>query len=288
MQSNIVRKLPLTSIRSTTGQIIQVRNHVKIYPWRFNRSNSESYLDTTKTPYTDRFNINEFRPSKKEKKPWQIVIPKDKDNRFNSYKWHEAYESDPVEAKETAQSRLARFQDSIRNRGAARESKPYDPPENVESRILALFRTSFLSQSDETNDRSSTLSSSASDDEILNMDLNTSRSFKFSLITQCIAEFDHDMPSSYLNDLNSIRDLVEYFSTPVRGVNPYNAMLKQGQSSLPENLSLISDAHRFDVETDQYFDGYNALPGIICKVPGLRGSKLYPILNQDEFQWPDI
>lgn len=271
------------SKRTVIGDVIQVRNHVKIWPWRKNRNSRECYLDNTKTPYTDRHNINEFDKEKKQKKPWMLVIPKDKDNRFNSCKWNENYRSDPVEAKETAESKLKRFSDSLRSRGSARETKAYNPPDGVQARIFALYRESLL-DSKESPESEMT---NSSEDDLLAIDLNQSLRLKFNLISKCVEAFQHDLPTSWLNDVGTINDLVGYFSTPVRGVNPYSALVGN-QSALPANLSLQPEPIRFDKETDEFFQGYNALPGLVCKIPGLRARKKYPILNQDEFQWPDI
>lgn len=277
-----------TSVSATTlglnygsGTIIQVRHHVKMYPWRQNRNNSRSYLDKTATPYTDRHNINEFRQSIKGKKPWMQVIPKDKDNRFNNFKWNSNYKSDPKEAKETAESRLSRFQDSLRDRGSAREQKPYTPPDDVQETVLAIFKQSQLASQEGTSNSFETA------EQILDIDLNQSRALKFILITKCIEKFQHDMPGSYLNDISSVRDVVEYFCTPIRGVNPYVALLRQ-EELLPPNLSLVPEPLRYNIENDTFFKGHTAYPGLVNKVPGIRGSKKYPILNQTEFQWPDI
>lgn len=248
---------------------------MKMYPWYRNRNNRECYLDTTKTPYTDRHNINEFITEKKERKGWQKVIPKDKDNRFNMYKWNPAYKSDPKEAKETAQSKLKRFQDSLKNRGSAREAASYNPPQDVEERIVAIYKSMSLGEA---------LSDEAT---VLDINLNESRSLKFNLLTKCIEEFGHDLPTSHLTEIETIQDLVAFYSTPVRGVNPYTSMLRQ-EDSLPANLSLIAEPIRFNKESDQFFNGITAYPGQVNKVSGLRGSKKFPTLNQDEFQWPDI
>lgn len=268
------------SKRTVIGDVIQVRNHVKMYPWRKNRNSRESYLDNTKTPYTDRHNINEFDIKKRQRKPWTYVIPKDKDARFNSYKWNENYRSDPVEAKETAESKLRRFSDSLRSRGYAKETKAYDPPDGVQERILALYRESLLESPDSGT-------ANSSDDDILAIDLNQSIKLKFNLISKCVEAFQHDLPNSWLNDVGTMSDLVGYFSTQVRGVNPYSALVSH-QESLPVNLSLLPEPVRFDIETDEFFQGYNAYPGIVSKIPGLRARKKFPVLNQDEFQWPDI
>lgn len=286
MQVNILQRgnnVATLSKKTIFGDVIQVRNHVKMYPWRSNRNKKECYLDNTKTPYTDRYNPNEFDKSKRKKKPWMHVIAKNKDNRFNAYKWNENYRSDPVEAKETAESKLQRLNDSLRGRGSARETKAYDPPDEVEAKILSLYRGSMLKSVENSLDKSG----NPSDEEILNINLNQSLQLKFMLVSKCIEVFQHDLSTSWLNEVESISDLVSYFSTPVRGVNPYAAMLTN-QSSLPENLCLIPEPLRYDRETDQFFGGYNALPGIVGKIPGLRARKKFPVLNQDEFQWPDI
>lgn len=284
MQSSIYRSPTrecLLSLKSTTGHLTQVRNHVKKWPWRQNRSNRECYLDNTEKPYTDRFNINEFRKSKFQLKPWQKVVPKEKESKYNSYHWNESYKSDPVEAKSTSKQRFDRFVQSVRDRGSARESTPYNAPEYevVQERILSLYKSSLLESQDDTSDQT--------DEQLMDMDLNQSRAIKLSLILKCIEEFNHDMPSSCLNDIEKLSDLVEYYSTSVRGFDPYSALIKK-DDILPPNLTLLPEPIRFNLETDELFKGYNALPGIVSQVPGLRGKKRYPVLNQEEFQWPDI
>ena len=284
IQRAVLSARPATAIKSCTGHLTQVRNHVKIYPWRFSRTKSECYLDPTRTPYTDRHNINEFKSSKKEKKEWMKVIPKDKDNRFNAYKWHDAYTSNPVEAKNTASRRLQSLQDSLKSRGRTRESKPYDPPANVEETIISIVKASLSNSA--TSDSQNNVEHSSHED-ILNIDLDQVKEFKFNLITMCISKFQHDLPSSCLNDVKQVRDLVDYYLTPVRGIDAYTSLLNKNDA-LPPNLSLVPEAHRYDKETDERFKGLTAYPGLVSKVPGLRGSKKYPILNQEEFQWPDI
>lgn len=279
MQLNVLTRVVLA--QSGVGlNVIQVRNHPKLYPWRYNRNNRESYLDPTRTPYTDKYNINEFNRHRK-KKDWQKVIPKDKDNRFNRYQWSEVHTSDPKEAKATASDRLSRLKMSLEQRGSAREQVGYSPPENVQDQIMLIYRKTQLNSSE------SSASSPNLDDEILNIDLNKNRALKFNLITACIETFNHELPTPSLNDIQTIKDLVEYYSTPVIGMNPYESLIALN-NSLPENLCLLPEPIRWDKENDEYFQGYNALPGVIGKVPGLRAAKKYPILNQDEFQWPDI
>lgn len=282
MNSNIINQA--STVTFTVGSRLccftQKRGHVRVHPWRFIRTRRECYLDNTKTDYTDRNNINEFTNYKRQKKNWQIVVPKEKDNRFNAYQWNYTYRSDPKQAKREAQSRLQSLRDSLLARGSARESDPYDPPEDVEQRLLNIVNSIF------TDEIQQSKAGSHKNDK-LDIELAGLKELKFDLITKCIDEFNHHMPSPYLNEMLTVRDIVEYFSTPVRGFNPYASMLRQ-ENSLPPNLSLIAEPLRYDKECDTHFGGYNALPGIISRVPGLRAAKDYPILNQDEFQWPDI
>uniref|UniRef100_A0A6G1SGA5 Large ribosomal subunit protein mL50 n=1 Tax=Aceria tosichella TaxID=561515 RepID=A0A6G1SGA5_9ACAR len=289
MQSNITSRWVVwlqadTLLKSTvTSHLYQVRNHVKMYPWRRLRNVRESSLDNTRTPYTDKHNINEFRYIKSRLKPWMEVTCKNKENRFNRYHWNENYTSDPKEAKETAMSRFQRFQQSLKDRGEAREKKPYKPPADVNEQIISIYR----SLANETSETSTSDSKDVTNDQdIMSIDLNRSKDFKFNFITRCISSFKHDVPGSYLNDIETIGDVVEYFSTEVRGINPFESLINKDE--LPHNLSILAEPDRYNKEADTMFKNLNAMPGIISKVPGLRAKKKYPVLNQDEFQWPDI
>lgn len=281
MQSIIVKLSVPQRLESATGHTIQIRNHVKNYPWRRNRLSRESCQDPTETPYTDRINMNEFDINKRKMKPWQRVTPKEKDNRFNAYKWNDSYKSDPKEAQQTAERRWEAFAQSVIDRGSARETRQYNAPDcdTVRQRVLSLYKSSSLKDQDHIVDET--------DDNILRLDLNHCRALKLSLISRCIEEFSHHLPTPYLNDICTIQDLVKYYSTSVRGLDPYTSLARK-DNELPPNLFLVTEPHRWDKETDKAFDGYNAYPGIIGVVPGLRGKKKYPTLNQEEFQWPDI
>lgn len=284
IQTNVIKIQSLRlNVISRTGHLIQVRNHVKVHPWRKIRSSRESYLDPTRTPYTDPYNINEFLKDKRQKKAWQIVIPKNKDNRFNSFLWNKSYRSDPAEARHIAQTELEKFKQSVEQRGHARECKPYNPPEGVTETIIVILKQSLIDTGCEAF-----IEGNSDTDDLMIINLNNNLALKFSFISKCIEELGHDLPNSYINDMETVKDVVDYYNTAVRGLNSYAVMVRQQDSSLPGNLHLISDPIRFDKESDQFFNGYNAMPGIVSKIPGLRASKKHPILNQDEFQWPDI
>lgn len=296
MQANILLSKTTSSLGSLVptvkigclGQLTQVRNHVKVYPWRKNRQNRESYLDNTKTPYTDKHNVNEFMADKRKRKPWQTVIPKEKDHTYMAYRFNDAYENDPKEAKRIAQTKMLSFKNSLLARGAPRESPPYSPPENVAGRILALVRSSQLtaeSQQETTNNRLS--NDNDSDENLLQMRLDENKTLKLSVIQKCVKEFGHDLPSHDLLNIRTLKHVVDYFETPVIGVNPYTALLRQ-DDQLPPNLFLIPEPIRYDRETDVRFGGHSAYPGLVNTVPGIRAAEKYPALNQDDFQWPDI
>jgi len=207
---------------------------------------------------------------------------KDNDERFNRYAWHEAYTSDPKEAKETATSRMKRLTDSIRDRGQTRERKSYSPPAEVREKIMAIFVALSSKNQLHCDDLAQ-----KTEESIMATNLDQSMDFKSDMITQCIQKFGHDLSSAYLNDICTVADLVQYYSTPVQGVDSYTGLIDKADS-LPTNLAMLADPVRFDKENDEFFKGQSALPGIISNVPGLRAQKKYKILNQDEFQWPDV
>lgn len=259
------KALAATLKTASSGQIFQVRNHVKMYPWRRHRDAAYSHLDNTRTPYTDKHNINEFRSDERQLKPWQKVIYKDKDHRFNAYQRNDSYVSDPKRARGIAMDKFKSLADSLSSRGHARQRQAYSPPQDVEEKILGICKSVGLQKEDSLSDRE----------------------LKFRFISACIATFNHHLPSSYLNDMDTVQDVIEYFSTEVLGVNPYDNLVSK-TNELPPNLAIIAEPHRFNKESDPMFGGHTALPGVVSRVPGLRAAKKYPVLNQDEFQWPDI
>lgn len=263
---------------------IQKRTHVKIYPIPYQKNRRETYMDPTKTPYTDRHNISEFQgvgeKRIKMRKPWMVVTPKEKEAQYNQYHWDDSYRSDPKEARKTAKEKLNSFKSSVMSRGGVKDSKPYDPPQDVSNRIRSIYK-------DILKDMEQAQPKQIDDLQPECIDLNHSKLLKLSLISKCSEEFDHELPNSSLSYTLTLADLIEFYSTPVMGINSYAALVRQSDEP-PKNLHIIEEPTRFDIESDTFFKGYTAYPGLVSKINGLRASKKYPILNQEEFQWPDI
>ncbi|KAL3227701.1 hypothetical protein MRX96_003668 [Rhipicephalus microplus] len=109
---------------------------------------------------------------------------------------------------------------------------------------------------------------------------------KFRLLTRCISEFGHDIPSSELMNVKCVDDVVEYFSTPVEGLSPYESLV-QRKDQLPKNLHVIPNYVRFNPETDTFFGGVNAYPGTSTIVTGLKAKKKYKGYTSSP-TWPYI
>ncbi|KAL1428374.1 hypothetical protein MTO96_002756 [Rhipicephalus appendiculatus] len=135
---------------------------------------------------------------------------------------------------------------SLSDRGFGRPMKPYKPAEDVEDRVKIIYEE-VLGQK--------------ADSAWLQTPINEPL-LKFRLLTRCINEFGHDIPSSELMNVKCVDDVVEYFSTPIEGLTPYESLV-QRKDQLPKNLHVIPNYVRFNPETDTFFGGVNAYPGDI-------------------------
>ena len=93
------------------------------------------------------------------------------------------------------------------------------------------------------------------------------------MLTKCIAKFDHDIPNTKLNELNTIADLVEYFSTEQRDTSSFEDLYRQ--PDLPKNMHINTEYKRFDPATDTFFGGRDAYPDHDSIVSSLWYSKKY-------------
>uniref|UniRef100_A0A023G4G5 Large ribosomal subunit protein mL50 n=1 Tax=Amblyomma triste TaxID=251400 RepID=A0A023G4G5_AMBTT len=157
-------------------------------------------------------------------------------------------------SKAIARSTLA----SLSDRGFCRPMKPYKPADDVEDRVKAIFEDVLGQKAD-----SSWLQTPIAEPLL-----------KFRLLTRCIKEFGHDIPSSQLMNVKCADDVVEFFSTPIEGLSPYETLVKQ-KDQLPKNLHVVPNYVRFHPETDTFFGGVNAYPGTSTIVTGLKAKKKY-------------
>lgn len=106
------------------------------------------------------------------------------------------------------------------------------------------------------------------------------------MLTKCEAEFNHEVPNSILDSIRTVSDLIEFYSTPVRGVNSYDELVKK-QDALPRNLNIIPSPLRYNEESDHYFGGINAYPHSALQVKDLHSKRKYPSFKST-FIWPDV
>ncbi|PSN37013.1 hypothetical protein C0J52_14241 [Blattella germanica] len=140
--------------------------------------------------------------------------------------------------------------DSIAAKGFHRAQKPYTPPEDVTERINSIYKSMV-----------DTADSVLSTPEV-----------KFNFLNACLQEFQHSVPNSLLSSMNTIDDVIEFYQTPVEKAAPIDTMKKM---TLPENLHIQYEYHRFHPETDTMFNGVSAFPKSSTIVTGLRYEKKY-------------
>lgn len=76
------------------------------------------------------------------------------------------------------------------------------------------------------------------------------------LLTKCISKFDHNISNTALNDIKTIRDLVEYYQAQVKDTSTLEDLHKN--PDLPENLHINLEYNRYDPATDDFFNGRDA------------------------------
>lgn len=148
--------------------------------------------------------------------------------------------------------------------------KPYQPDDNVQRRVRDIYEDVLGCKADQSW-RDTPVSEPL---------------LKYKLLTRCIKEFGHDIPSSCLMSVSTIDDIVEYFSTPVEGVSPYDSLIKS-KNNLPQNIHAIPNYVRFHPETDTFFGGVSAYPGTSTIVTGLRAKKKYKG-HVGRMSWPFV
>ncbi|XP_029850430.2 uncharacterized protein LOC115332206 [Ixodes scapularis] len=148
--------------------------------------------------------------------------------------------------------------ESLADRGFCRPQKAYQPPDDVHNRVKAIYEDVL----------GCTAAESWMETPI------TDPLVKYKLLTKCIKEFGHDLPNSCLMRVRQVDDLVEYYSTAVEGVTPFDSLVRS-ENTLPPNIHAIPNYVRFHPETDTFFGGVNAYPGTSTIVTGLKAKKKF-------------
>lgn len=70
---------------------------------------------------------------------------------------------------------------------------------------------------------------------------------RFNLLNACRKEFDHTVPNSLLHTMESTRDVLNFYKTPVETNTPLDMMQHM---DLPANLHIQYEYHRFHPGTN--------------------------------------
>ncbi|CAN7987200.1 unnamed protein product [Ixodes hexagonus] len=148
--------------------------------------------------------------------------------------------------------------ESLGDRGFCRPQKSYQPPDDVQDRVKAIYEDVL---------------GRTADDSWMETPI-TDPLLKYKLLTKCIKEFGHDLPNSCLIRVNRVDDVVEYYATTVEGATAFDSLVKS-QNKLPPNMHAIPHYVRFHPETDTFFGGVNAYPGTSTIVTGLKAKRKF-------------
>jgi hypothetical protein len=147
--------------------------------------------------------------------------------------------------------------------------RPYTPPSNIEQIIYKIANETIEHFKQETRSEGHWQSI------YLTNPLN-----KYNLLTRCMKECSHTISNMSLNDIKTLNDVYEYFSTPIKDTNVLEDL--QQSSELPENVHIQLDAVRFTPETSAFFDELDAFPKRSTKVIDLGYKKKYPSYPKNE------
>ncbi|KAI1295877.1 39S ribosomal protein L50, mitochondrial [Halotydeus destructor] len=187
------------------------------------------------------------------------------------YAHDETYRTNADEARLISDKKMMALKQSLVTKGFAREIKPYEPPKDVEDRVSRCFVDA---------------SSKRGSENMLDYPL-TDHLLKFKFLNLCRSRFDHEVPNCDLYRMKTVKDVVVFYATPVRGVNSYDALIRV-QDELPANLHILPEAAKFNPnDVTAFHKGVDAYPGLIDRIRGIRNQKNNPS-QRTEFKWPDI
>ncbi|CAK1545072.1 unnamed protein product [Leptosia nina] len=150
--------------------------------------------------------------------------------------------------------------ESLASRGFLRPNKPWDPPVDIEEKILKICVSNGLNTNSEFD----------------------SLALKFSVLNSCYEETGHSVPNSLLHTIETVDDLLSFYETPINVLTPFDALKKM---DLPKNLHVQEDYVRFHPDKDTLFNGATAFPQSSTIVTGLKAKKKYEGYNAKR-SWP--
>ncbi|VDP05258.1 unnamed protein product [Soboliphyme baturini] len=128
-------------------------------------------------------------------------------------------------------------------------TKPYNPPEDTEQRLLAVFKEAV---------------DDASEEHWKKFSFEGKLEQKCRFLSLAEKALGKRILSSYLHDLKTVEDVLNYFNN----ITAYSEMSRSDRS--PQNLHIMEDAVRFHPLTDTQFDGVSAFPKSSTYVSSLR------------------
>lgn len=143
--------------------------------------------------------------------------------------------------------------------------RPYTPPSDIKQIISRIANETIEQFRSEDNWSSISL---------------TDPMTKYNLLTRCMKECSHTISNMSLNDIKTLEDVYQYFSTSVNDTNVLEDL--QQSSDLPKNVHIQVDAVRFTPETSGFFNGLDAFPKRSTKVVDLWYKKKYASYPKNE------
>ncbi|XP_076275780.1 mitochondrial ribosomal protein L50 [Rhynchophorus ferrugineus] len=136
---------------------------------------------------------------------------------------------------------------SLSAKGFLRPRKEYIPPTDLDNLLQKLFQE--------------TLGNTNLDTRLINLDE------RYRVFTACYEAFNHSVPNSHLHQIETLKDIRDFYSTPVDTGTPLDKMRTM---ELPSNLHVQFEYTRWNPKTDIEFGGITAFPESSTIVTGLK------------------
>ncbi|GMS84461.1 hypothetical protein PENTCL1PPCAC_6636, partial [Pristionchus entomophagus] len=155
------------------------------------------------------------------------------------------------------------IEDGIRARGVSRYAYNYAPPANIHSIVKDCVRDVVACEGEKT-------------ESIEEYSLKTNNAIKYKILLSISSRLDncHLPVNGKLIYLNTVHDIIDFYSTPVRNTNEYTQLARRNDK--PSNLTVIERPFRFHPEdVEAFHGGITAFPGEGGEVLSLRNKRLY-------------
>ncbi|XP_077291574.1 mitochondrial ribosomal protein L50 [Arctopsyche grandis] len=143
-------------------------------------------------------------------------------------------------------------EDSLASRGFLRPHKPYNPPSDAADIVEKVCKDLGI-----TYDYDHVIDDPA---------------VRFSMLNACFNAFQHSIPNSVLNSIETVGDIHDFYHIPVDTTTPFEAFKTM---DLPKNLHIQYEYLRFHPDKDTKFNGVSAYPNSSTLVTGLTYKKKY-------------